>query len=755
MPPPWLLKLFTSNLLPVSLTRKAASLIAQWISRQIRSTDQRFSNLAPLPPDQPSPSRLAVVDGCHGGIPFWDWILLRGGLWSVYFWPVVLQTTIRRAKVLSVASVLELDGYTYESMAESMMDSLAELREGLASGRLEIANGTYSQPFLQTISGESVLRQFFEGLTVIEATTGIRVISYASQEPCFCVQIPQILSGFGYQQALIRTHWAAFGTEPAFDFQLIRWSGPDGSGIDTVPRYSLMDYSRLMNDSLHPGILAGGLSVTPSGQLRLDELAEFQRRAVQRGLLRPLFTQFVDVTEGPTPMSILSSLQPTTLQEYVAAIRTTEQPQSVTLKQDDLPQTLPWGLEGDVLIRTRAEAEGLLLCAQQRDAKRWWDTGKTNAESLRKAWRSLLLAQHHDLQVCGTWLSRKHGVTMSAVGVDYCRKAQQLATNVLAECPDSGDSTPATPSTPILDATIDSQGTLSLTSDDELVLEHGAFFTVFYNGAMYDSRDDIQSVDSIEEGLWRIAGRVGSIQFEETITVGERIDVSVSFDFGTGMLFGPDEPLRGYYTDNQRKLCAVFPTSFSTVVRDSPYYFDVTQAENFGALSWVGLEDGHERGIALLSHSASGYHFDRATHTLRRVLAWAPKSWLYDSDDSITRNGSRFTPMKGKHTFKYSIVAYQNRTEMAALAWESMVPRPSWPRVSPRDVILSSLFVQQHQLCVRLWNPSPTHQTVDIDVGQEATIIKVNFRLEEPQPMRGTRLHMPPWGIQTLLIKRA
>jgi hypothetical protein len=93
-------------------------------------------------------------------------------------------------------------------------------------------NGTYSQPLLQTISGESVIRQFEHGLRAISETAGCRVKAYACQEPCFCSQLPQILSGFSIPYALVRTHWAPFGEEQGCYSPSVAWMGP--YGIQTI-----------------------------------------------------------------------------------------------------------------------------------------------------------------------------------------------------------------------------------------------------------------------------------------------------------------------------------------------------------------------------------------------------------------------------------------------------------------------------------------------------------------------------------------
>ena len=75
------------------------------------------------------------------------------------------------------------------------------MRKLTDQGRIAFVNGTYSQPHLQILSVESAIRQFEHGMNVIEDLTGYRVRCYASQEPGWSPQLPQILRAFGYQTA--------------------------------------------------------------------------------------------------------------------------------------------------------------------------------------------------------------------------------------------------------------------------------------------------------------------------------------------------------------------------------------------------------------------------------------------------------------------------------------------------------------------------------------------------------------------------
>lgn len=87
--------------------------------------------------DPPEPA-VCLVDGYHGGLTFWDWIIMpEGGTWSVYNWPVVAEPILKQVlRVHSLAAVFELDGHTYGWMAANMPEAVSLLRKAVNTGRL-------------------------------------------------------------------------------------------------------------------------------------------------------------------------------------------------------------------------------------------------------------------------------------------------------------------------------------------------------------------------------------------------------------------------------------------------------------------------------------------------------------------------------------------------------------------------------------------------------------------------------------------
>lgn len=410
------------------VTAAGAALIRQRIARQDRRQARAARPPAPTAADDP---RAYLIDAYHGGVTFWDWIgLPDGGLWYLYNWPVVGRTVMERILCYpQLRAVLELDGHAYEDMARRMPEAVDQMREALATGRLEIANGTYGQPLAQTVGGESLLRHFYYGLAAVEDALGVRVDSYLAQEPQFFAQLPQVLAGFGYRGALLRTHWAPFGTDPAADAAVVRWRGPDGSELLTVPRYTFMAYDYLEPE--HEDIPHGGITGLVVHSWDSDRVQAFMQEARAHGVVHPLISRVADLKqpESPLPDAVARAargeLHFVTFREYLDLPH--QEAPTVTYGPDDIPSTIPWGLGGDRLQRETARAEAAALTAERLDALAFVLGRPSEEARLEEAWKWLLIAQHHDLHVCGPSTSLRHGRATFDVGCDMARGCRQLA----------------------------------------------------------------------------------------------------------------------------------------------------------------------------------------------------------------------------------------------------------------------------------------------------------------------------------------
>jgi len=396
----------------------------------------------------PGEDTVYLIDAYHGGVTFWDWIVAPGGgLWYFYFWPQIGERLLDAAcQRPDRPVVFEFDAHAYEDMARRAPAAVAKMRWALACGALEVVNGTYGQPLSQTISGECNLRHFFYGLRAIRRVLGVDVRYYLSQEPLFFPQLPQILKGFGYEGAVLRTHWSPFGTDPSRDAAFVRWRGPDGSEVLTAPRYTFMGYPILGSE--HAGATTGGLL---GGDLHLWDgarLRAFAAEARARGIRAPLLARVADIKPPESPLPNLEELakdglRAVTLRQYFQLVPRDGLP-VVDFRPADIPASIPWGLGGDRLQQAGAAAEGTLLAAERVDAVAWaagpparQAGARRRQRRLDSAWKRLLLSQHHDLHVCGPALSKLHNSSVAEAGrrlaTAAARSARRVAQEALAD----------------------------------------------------------------------------------------------------------------------------------------------------------------------------------------------------------------------------------------------------------------------------------------------------------------------------------
>jgi hypothetical protein len=413
----------------LALARGAARLMRLRIERRDRLEAKRES----LPPGDEEPG-LWFADIYHGGVTFWDWIVLPGGgLWWEVLWPLVTRTSVERLRRYpELRTVLELDAHTYEELAGRSPADVEALRSVLAAGSMEVVNGTYAQPLAPTVGAEANLRHFFYGLAAIEDILGTEVKSFVAGEPQFVPQLPQILSDCGIENLVFRTHWAPFGTDPEADADVVRWRGPDGSEVRTVPRYPFMDYCLQKAD--HPGVQNAGLTGDDFETWADEEKEKFGEKAKRLGIRRPLVTRLADPKppESPFPGIVAaarsSGSRMVTIREYCELPHGDEPLAGYSV--DDIPTTIPWGLAGEQLHRDQAAAETALLIAERLDAIVQTMELPGSQARLDSAWKLLMRAQHHDLHLCAPWHSVLHDLSMGALGSRFARESIEKADGV-------------------------------------------------------------------------------------------------------------------------------------------------------------------------------------------------------------------------------------------------------------------------------------------------------------------------------------
>jgi alpha-mannosidase len=292
---------------------------------------------------------------------------------------------------------LDNEAYTYDRLAEQDPAVIEQIRGYLDQykGRFGIGTCTYGQPLSVFINEESNIRQIEYALAADRKYFGAAPDVYLMSEHAMHAQMPQLLSGFGFAGAIMRTHFMMYGYNPTFDAPIGWWVGLDGSRVPTIPTYKGegAEFGKTTVDNWF-------LTRYPSrdaSKSPADFRREFARirpllasRADDAGLKREELVKEYEGRPGYQWVLLdeLFPLFPAPRDELRTAA-------------NDFVVRMPWGYCGNEIWNRSRAAEVEVLTAERLAALAAIAGGDDCAADLEKAWKSLLVAQHHDIQICG------------------------------------------------------------------------------------------------------------------------------------------------------------------------------------------------------------------------------------------------------------------------------------------------------------------------------------------------------------------
>ena len=169
------------------------------------------------------------VDGYHGGIY---------GHYPLSWYTQFMTDQLKANPSWKIG--LEIEPETWDSVRVATPQAYFDFQKVMSTSQVEYNNPTYAQPYLYNVSGESIIRQFQYGMRKLRTHfPDIAFTTYASEEPCFTSQLPQLLKLFGFKYLSLKcpdTCWG--GYTRAFGGQTVNLIGPDGTAITAVPRYA-------------------------------------------------------------------------------------------------------------------------------------------------------------------------------------------------------------------------------------------------------------------------------------------------------------------------------------------------------------------------------------------------------------------------------------------------------------------------------------------------------------------------------------
>ena len=349
-------------------------------------------------------------------------------LWGYQVLPNSSRDMLHFCNASGAKGHVNFDGIGYEKMAVEAPDALAELRDAIARGQIEVAGASYGQPYGLFHGGESNVRQRIYGVRAVIRLLGVRPRTFWEEEFDFFPQLPQMLSGVGIRYASLFFQWTWHTPEvPREELPAIWWEGVDGSRLLTAPRSALNlhqwpeDFAGLLDSPLLrempvPGITQW-LELMPSPDwMCRSELLLPQLQALKND---PRF-----------------ELRFVTLPEYLELARPHAQPRRYTM--DDVFHGMSLGKNGDLFRRYSRSAEENVLAAESLSAMMGlfgrpyphWDVYPT--WELEEAWRELLSAQHHDNDEC-EGLCGHVGKFSYERSLSLSREVQERAMRLLAK----------------------------------------------------------------------------------------------------------------------------------------------------------------------------------------------------------------------------------------------------------------------------------------------------------------------------------
>ncbi len=327
-------------------------------------------------------TKVYYMDGYHGGI--------RGHMDFGCWRDIVSVMNARPDWKLN----LDVEPISYEYLRERDPETYDDVCRLIREGRMELTSGSYGQPYGWITDGESSIRHLVMGRAVLrDHFPDAKVETYSVQEPCWSSFYPQILRQLGYRCASLKNASTAWGgytlpytAENGMTADIVNWTGPDGTSIPTIPRYSC---ERLVNVWSTEAVAAS---------------AEWADECAENGAPHPTGMYYQDLGWGANPGVSGDHIEFTTQSEYFGRFCGDDLP-SWQPGQEIFCGALPWGDQTLVKMarQVRRLEVGMLRCERLTAAASSLLTAAENSANearIAEAWGHLLMTQHHDGWIC-------------------------------------------------------------------------------------------------------------------------------------------------------------------------------------------------------------------------------------------------------------------------------------------------------------------------------------------------------------------
>ncbi len=374
---------------------------------------------------------LRILSYDHGGYVAWGW-------WKGWDGPGGLKDYMRKSvhrldHFPKLKWGFHVEGATWDWVLANDPAFVEEFKEWVDhtyAGRISLSSGGYGQPLSCTIGEEANIRHLTYDREAYDKL-GYRINIYMQNEHGFFPQLPQILKQIGIDKAIMRTVWGMYGINPEINASKVRWRSPEGTWVETIPTY--IGGNRGLGKNTWDTRIIIGLE----GYIDFEP---FRRHFLEQGVSHPIAVRIDDYplprdTDGSGGFDRFCSYSDMPGYRWVTGEEAFEEipMDDVYLDTviDDYPIQMPWGFQGNLFWNLSRQAENSILTAERLAAISSIYKGASWEEFIDRAWKKLLIAQHHDVNICGVSSGGEYGLLMLDVAKDFYGEAISLANTVI------------------------------------------------------------------------------------------------------------------------------------------------------------------------------------------------------------------------------------------------------------------------------------------------------------------------------------
>ncbi len=292
---------------------------------------------------------------------------------------------------------LDYESFTFDEYSETDPEIIELITYLLKKypDRVGLGATTYGQPLSLFVSEESNVRQLTYAIKTNNKFFNQTPDVYAISEFALNNQTPQLIKLCGYKAAILRSHVMGYGYTKTFDLPWGRWIGKDLTEIPAVPTYD--EQGRGFNCTTVDNWI---MSRWPREGCYWC-LEDFEKKFEHISPL--LASRYDDLTQDV--QDITEYIETKDNYHYVLLEDLPElygeAKEEMRTNDNDFHVQMPWGYCGNEIFNGCRSSEVAAVQAEKLNALSVLLGGVSYQQDIEQAWKYALVAQHHDVTICG------------------------------------------------------------------------------------------------------------------------------------------------------------------------------------------------------------------------------------------------------------------------------------------------------------------------------------------------------------------